>query len=154
MALEKDSPILRLVARIPASLRRVVVYGCVGAAVSLIYSLFVIVCIEMLRPMSPTVGSAVAFVISMPVAYLMHAKISFSDRSHDKFQPMRFVLSTTASFMVSIGGMYWITEIAGRGYLFGVAWNWLMIPGLNFFTNSVWVFGTARTTARQGDREA
>jgi hypothetical protein len=40
--------------------------------------------------------------------------------------------------------MYWITEIADRSYLLGIAWNWLMIPAMNFFTYLFWVFRTAR----------
>lgn len=128
---------------IPRAVRRILIYGCIGAAVSIFYSLAVVACVSLLHPISPTLASMVAFVISVPVAYLAHANISFSDRSFDRFQPLRFASSTAVSFVVSIGGMYWITEIAGYSYLFGIAWNWLIIPAMNFLSSMFWVFRTA-----------
>jgi len=138
--------IARRLARLDApTFRRILVYGCVGVAVSLFYSFAVIACVVLLHPIKPTLASIAAFVITVPGAYVAHAKVSFSDRAYDRLQPLRFAFSTTASFIVSIGGMYWITEIAGRGYLYGVAWNWLMIPAMNFLTYMFWVFRTERS---------
>jgi putative flippase GtrA len=134
----------RLARLIPAAARRIVIYGCVGVAVSMFYSVAVIACVALLHPISPTLASVIAFVISVPVAYLAHANLSFSDRTYDRFQPLRFAFSTAASFVVSIGGMYWITEIAAHSYLFGVAWNWVTIPVMNFLSYMFWVFRTAR----------
>lgn len=153
MRLDKTGAIHGSLTRaVPASLRRMFVYACVGGLVSLLYSFFVILCVQIVRPLSPTVGSVVAFALFIPVAYFMHAKVSFSDRSYDAFQPLRFAFSTTASFVVSIGGMYWITEIAGRDYLLGVAWNWVMIPALNYLTNISWVFRTQQDTGARNAR--
>lgn len=129
---------------VPQNLRRVIVYGCVGIAISLFYSLAVIFFVWLLYPIRPTIASIIAFATTMPVAYLAHVKISFSDSSNDKFQPMRFAFVTTASFIVAIGGMYWITELAGRSYLLGIAWNWLIIPAMNFISYMIWVFRTGR----------
>ena len=139
------SPVAILLARLnPALFRRVLRYGCVGVAVSLVYSLAVIACMQVLSPISPTVASIVGFVIVVPVAYLAHGWVSFSDRPFDTFQPLRFAVSTTTSFIVAVGGMYWITEIAGRSYLLGIAWNWLIIPAMNFSLYMLWVFRAGR----------
>ena len=89
----------------------------------------------------------------VPVAYLAHGKISFSDRPYDKFQPLRFAVSTTASFIIAIGGMYWITEIAGRSYLLGIAWNWLMIPVMNFLIYMFWVFRASKAETQERERD-
>jgi putative flippase GtrA len=129
---------------VPRNVRRVFVYGCVGVAVSLFYSLVVIACVR-LHPVNPTLAGVAAFAISVPVAYLAHARVSFSDSSYDRFQPLRFAVSTAISFMLSIGGMYWITEVVGQSYLFGIAWNWMMIPAVNFLSYMFWVFRTGRT---------
>jgi putative flippase GtrA len=138
-------PVAMLLARLsPALLRRVLRYGCVGVAVSLFYSLAVIACMQVLHPISPTVASIVGFIIVVPVAYLAHGWISFSDRPFDTFQPLSFAVSTTTSFIVAVGGMYWITEIAGRSYLLGIAWNWLIIPAMNFSIYMLWVFRAGR----------
>ena len=139
-----------LLARInPALLRRVLRYGCVGVAVSLLYSLAVIACMQVLSPIRPITASIVGFIVVVPVAYLAHGWVSFSDRPFDTFQPLRFAVSTTTSFIVAVGGMYWITEIAGRSYLLGIAWNWLIIPAMNFLTYMFWVFRAARSKGQR-----
>jgi putative flippase GtrA len=153
LPLERDrattAPVAGLLARmIPGTVARVLRYGVVGLAISLLYSLAVIACVQLLRPVSPTMASAIAFIITVPLAYLAHRRISFSDRPYDAFQPLRFVLSTVSSFLVAVGGMYWITEIAGHGYLLGIAWNWLIIPMMNFLTYMFWVFRTAQNKER------
>jgi putative flippase GtrA len=129
---------------VPAPALRVLRYGCVGLAISLIYSLAVIAAVHVLHPIGPTMASVLAFAVVLPLSWLAHGRISFGDRPRDAFQPLRFALSTTASFAVAIGGMYWITEIAGRSYLLGIAWNWLIIPAMNFSIYMFWVFSKAR----------
>ena len=120
----------------PALLRRLARYGSVGLAFSLFYSLAVI-----------------AFIVALPIASFAHRNISFFDSQWDTFQPLRFAVTTAASFVLAVGGMYWITEIARRDYLLGIAWNWLGIPAVNFVVYIVWVF-RATQTARLGGSPA
>jgi putative flippase GtrA len=127
------------------SFRRMLRYGCVGIAISLLYSLAVIACMQAPQPMTPTMASVLAFIVTLPVGYLAHGRVTFSDRPYDTLQPLRFAISTGTSFIVAVGGMYWITEIAGRNYLLGIAWNWLIIPATNFLTYMFWVFRAARS---------
>ncbi len=143
------NPLAALLARqTPAFLRRVLRYGCVGLAISLLYSLAVIACMQAWQPISPTLASVAAFVATLPAAYLAHRRVSFRDRRFDAYQPLRFAVSTAASFALAVGGMYWITAIAGRSYLLGIAWNWLIIPATNFLIYLFWVFRTARSGGR------
>ena len=132
----------------PALLERAIRYGGVGVFISVLYSLAVVAAVRFLHPISPTLASILAFVIVTPVAYLAHGRVTFPDRPYDHLQPLRFAFSTTTSFVVAVGGMYWITEIAGRGYLLGIAWNWLTIPVMNFLTYMFWVFRAARGKGR------
>lgn len=129
---------------IPALLPRILRYGGVGLTISLIYSLAVIVAVNVLRPIGPTMASVAAFGLVLPISWLAHGRISFGDRPRDAFQPLRFALTTTASFVIAVGGMYWITAIAGRSYLLGIAWNWAIIPAMNFTIYMVWVFRNVR----------
>lgn len=128
----------------PALLERAIRYGGVGVVISVLYSLCVIAIVQFLRPISPTIASVLAFIAITPVAYLAHRRVTFADRPYDKLQPLRFAFSTTASFVIAVGGMYWITEIAGRSYLLGIAWNWLIIPAMNFLAYLFLVFRAAR----------
>ena len=125
-----------------------VLYGCVGIGVSLFYSAALISFMWLLHPISATISSILAFIVTLPLAYLSHAKISFYDRAFDPFQPLRFALTTAASFIVSTGGMYWITEVANCSYLLGIAWTWLTIPAMNLSIYMLWVFRTARNARK------
>ena len=126
---------------------RVLRYGGVGLAISLIYSLAVIAAVHVLHPIGPTLASVLAFGVVLPMSWMAHGRISFGDRPRDRLRPLRFALSTTASFVVAVGGMYWITEIAGQSYLLGIAWNWLIIPAANFLAYMFWVFRNRRQMA-------
>lgn len=134
----------------PAFLRRVLRYGCVGLAVSLFYSLGVIACVHCWPPLGPTLASVIAFIVTLPIGYFAHRNISFFDSESDAFQPLRFAITTAASFVLAVGGMYWITEIAGRDYLLGIVWTWLIIPAVNFVIYMLWVFRTTQTTRLGG----
>lgn len=128
-----------------AFLRRVGRYGCVGLVVSLAYSLGVIGCVHFWPPLGPTSASVIAFIVTLPIGYFAHRNISFFDSESDAFQSLRFAITTAASFVLAIGGMYWITEIAGRDYLLGIVWTWLIIPAVNFVIYMFWVFRTTQT---------
>ena len=130
-----------------AVLRRMVRYGCVGAGITVFYSLAVVALVRSLDPISPVWASVLAFIVTLPLSWLAHGRISFSDRPRDVFQPVRFACSTVSSFMIAVGGMYWITNIGGHHYLFGILWNWLVIPGMNFAGYMFWVFRAAKAPA-------
>ncbi len=143
VSLAGRGPAAALVARLDRTfVRRVGRYGCVGVAVSVFYSLAVIACVRGLHPITPTEASVIAFVLTLPVSYLAHGRVTFADRPADKFQPLRFGLSTAMSFIVAV------TEIAGRSYLLGIAWNFLIIPATNFLVYLLWVFRPTRNTGR------
>jgi putative flippase GtrA len=134
----------------PAFLRRVARYGGVGVAVSLCYSLAVIGCVHFWPPIGPTVASVIAFTVTLPISYFAHRNITFFDSERTPFQPLRFAVTAAASFIVAVGGMYWITEIAGRDFLLGIAWSWLIIPAVNFVIYIVWVFRAPQTVRVSG----
>jgi putative flippase GtrA len=136
---------LRRYARTPL-LRRVARYGGVGLTVSLFYTFAVIAGVHFWPPLGPTLASVIAFIVTLPISYSAHRHISFFDSQRDGFQPLRFGVTTAASFVLAVGGMYWITEIAGRDLLLGIVWTWLIIPAVNFAVYLLWVFRTTPTS--------
>ena len=134
-------------------LRRVGRYGGVGLAVSVFYSLAVIAGVQFWPRTGPTLASVMAFIVTLPISYFAHRNISFFDSQRDGFQPLRFAVTTASSFVLAVGGMYWITEIAGRDFLLGIAWNWLIIPAVNFVVYVVWVFRATPTAPLGGSPE-
>ena len=141
-----DELLEALLCRTPAPLRRLVRYGFVGLALSIFYSLAVILLVVSPLRLNPTLASVMAFVLTMPVGWAAHRSVSFADRAYDAFQPLRFAASNAAAFVAAVGGMYLITVVAGHSYLLGIAWNWLIIPGANFVAYLFWVFRDARVS--------
>jgi putative flippase GtrA len=125
---------------LPDPIRRMARYGCVGLVVSIFYSLLVIALVNLHLGLTPTMAVVAAFAVTLPIGYLVHGAVSFHDRPYDPMQPLRFAISTTTNFTVMVGGMYWITEIAHQSYLFGIAWNWAIVPIANFTVYLLWVF--------------
>jgi len=119
---------------------RVLRYGAVGIAVSMLYGLCVILLVDRLHMASATLASALAFAAILPLAYAAHRHVTFSDAAHDPLACLRFASTTTASFLVATGGMYLATDVLARSYLLGIAFNWALIPTMNFLIYLVWVF--------------
>jgi len=119
---------------------RVLKYGAVGVAVSMLYSLLVMLLVDQVGMASATLASALAFAAIVPVAYAAHRGITFADAAHDPLASWRFAGTTTASFLVATGGMYLATDVLVRSYLLGIALTWVLIPTMNFLVYLVWVF--------------
>lgn len=129
---------------------RIVRYGVVGTAISLVYTLAVVLLVDGLHVPSPTVASVLAFAVMLPVAYLAHRDVTFRAAARDPAQAWRFAITTTTSFMVATAGMYVLTAVLGRSYLLGIALNWVLIPTANFAVYLIWVFRTGEVAAFQG----
>jgi len=119
---------------------RVLRYGVVGVTLSVAYSLAVVLVVGWLPTHDPVLASGLAFVLLLPVAYLGHRFVAFFDAARDPFQPLRFAVTTSSTFLIAVGGMYWVTEVLGRSYLLGIALNWALIPAVNFLIFFFWVF--------------
>jgi SAM-dependent methyltransferase/putative flippase GtrA len=121
-------------------LRRVIRYGIVGTIVSIVYSIVVVALIDGLHVRDAAAASVVAFVLVLPFGYLAHRRVTFFDADADPFAPLRYIVTTSASFVISVGGMYAIADLLGKSYLYGIALNWATIPAMNFLIYCLWVF--------------
>jgi nitrite reductase (NADH) small subunit len=123
--------------------------GIVGLAVLVAYGLAVVLLVRLLPTHDPTAASAIAFAALLPIAFLAHHPIGFFDAAPDPFQPLRFTVSTAATFLIAVSGMYAVTAIFGRSYLLGIALNWALIPAANFLIYLFWVFRVGLRPSRQ-----
>lgn len=119
---------------------RVLRYGVVGLTVAIVYSLAIVLLVVQCHMRDATAASALAFIVVQPLAYLAHRHVTFFDAARDSFQPLRFAVTTTSTFLIAIGGMYVMTDTLGRSYLLGIALNWALIPVINFLIYLLWVF--------------
>ncbi len=121
-------------------LGRVIRYGIVGVTVAVLFSLAIMALVPLVRPLSPTVATVIAFCLTLPVGFWLHRGFSFADRAGGEGQGLRFTLTNISSFLISVGGMYVVTEIFRASYLWGIAWTWLAVPTVNFGVYMLWVF--------------
>lgn len=119
---------------------RLLRYGGIGIAVSMLYSGLVFAAVEFFGVRSPTLASSIAFILVLPVSFFAHRKLSFHDAARDTRQSYRFAAVAIASFIVAVGGMQVMTETMNLHYAFGIIVAWVLVPVANFAINSLWVF--------------
>lgn len=123
-----------------AQLFRLLRYGGVGIAVSVLYSGIVIAALSVFGMRSPTIASSIGFLVTLPVSFYAHRSVSFHEALPDRRQAYRFALIAVASFIVAVGGMRVVTEVWKLHYVFGILIAWILVPATNFIINSLWVF--------------
>ena len=121
-------------------LSRFIRYGGVGATLAGFYSAIVLLGMKLFNSANPTLVATCAFLVTLLPSYVAHSYVSFNDRKADSSRPLRFAASYTVSLLISVGGMFFITEIAGGDYRLSVALNWLLVPLANFTVYLTWVF--------------
>jgi len=130
---------------------RVFRYIVVGAGTSLIYALLVIGLLKAHWIQDPVLASAVASLISQPVAFVVHERITYGDVPKAPGANIRFAVIALATFLVSTGLMkvtvmqhwpYWIAIVAG----------WFVVPAVNYVIGALWVF-RARTLLSFGQKD-
>lgn len=120
-------------------------FGLVGIAVSLLHTGLTTALYLGRVFTDPTLASAVAFVLALPVSYLAHRHITYPDTqargTHGRFGVIglsSFVIATgTMKAMDSQGWPFWIALAAG----------WVLIPAVNYFINALWVFRVSSSFA-------
>jgi putative flippase GtrA len=123
---------------------RIARYGVVGTVLTVVYSIAIVAFVSGLHLPSPTLASILAYAVMLPLAYLAHRYVTFRDAAADPSQPWRFAVTTTAGFVVSTGGMYWLNAVLGYSYYYGIGLTWALIPAANFAIYLVWVFRPGR----------
>lgn len=133
-----------------AALGRLLRYGLVGGGMSLLFSALVAAMVWL--GLDPVLASALAFMLVLIPGFLAHRAVTFGDRARHPAQISRFFITNASAFCLAIGGMYAITHILHLSYVYGIVWNFLAIPLVNYGILSVWVF-RARQAASAWERE-
>jgi len=133
---------------------RLIRYGFVGGMVAALYTLFTIVLLQGRFVADPTLASAIAFAITIPVSFLAHRQITYADATRDRTQSWRFGLIAQSSFLISTGAMK-IVVLLGKPYWIAIAVTWIVVPSTNYIINALWVFrvsGLFAVNRRDGER--
>lgn len=120
--------------------RQAVAYGVTGIAVSLLFSVVSAILIGVVGVTPASLGSALAFVLVLPISFLAQAQITFRHRRAGLAQFIRFGTLSISSFIISVGSMYVCVEILHFSFWLGIGVTWILIPAINFAANRFWVF--------------
>jgi putative flippase GtrA len=117
-------------------------YAFAGAAISVGYTLTVILLVDGLHWLTPALASAVSFALWTPVSYWVHRDFTFlfTVASGQAAAIVKFVVS----FVFRLAAAAYIVEAMagafGSRYLVGVLANWLILPLISYLIMDVWVF--------------
>ncbi|WP_425493227.1 GtrA family protein [Microvirga zambiensis] len=91
-------------------------------------------------PANPTANSAVSYSICIFASYLLQSRYTFKARERSALIFLKFVLTSMLGFLLSIGVMAWTVRHQSLSYWIGALAVGIIIPIVNFFVLSLWVF--------------
>ena len=115
-------------------------YAVAGVGVSLGYTLNVFVLVDVLRAVSPTVASALSFVVWTPVSYFVHRDFTFRAATGSRTIAIKFCATFVMRLLISSFVVYFFSNLLHVHYIFGALANWVVLPILNYFILDAWVF--------------
>ncbi len=123
---------------------RILRYGFAGGLVSVFFTCLVIILVHWLPAIGPVAASMLAFVLTQPAGYLIHRTISYPDAAQipkqQSAQVQRFLLTNALGLGLTSSVMGITTNIYHASYLWALAFNWALIPAMNFVIYLTWVF--------------
>ena len=120
---------------------RVIRYGFVGVGVTFFYTLITVGLLKGRVVTDPTLATAIASVVTLPVSFLAHRSITFSDVAPHRAQWARFGVLASLNFVVCTGSMK-IVDLCGGPFWIGLIIGYVVVPVSNYAVKSLWVFRT------------
>jgi putative flippase GtrA len=118
---------------------RLLRYGVVGVGLALLYSLLTVLFHESRFLPDPTEASMLAFLLTAPVSFFAHSRITYADADRDHTQWRRFGISLLSGFVISVGAMKSV-DLLGKPYWIALVIGWFLVPAVNYVVNAIWVF--------------
>jgi putative flippase GtrA len=118
---------------------KIVRYALFGSAVSIGYTLSVVVFVELLGWRNPEFASALSFVIWTPISYIGHRDFTFLFTGHHARSAVKFAAAFIARLAASAYTVH-IATMLGMHYLTGVIANWVVLPLISYLILDLWVF--------------
>jgi putative flippase GtrA len=102
----------------------------------------------------PTTATIIASLITAPVSFLIHARITYPDVPQNSAHLFRFLFITFASFLIVTISMR-LVDKSGLPFWVGLVVGWVLVPIANYLINTFWVF-RPKTFLRvgQGQRDS
>ena len=130
---------------------RLLRFAAVGTAVSIGYTITVVLLVEWLMVAGPAFASVISFLIWTPVSYVTHRDFTFGFVGPDGKAAARFGVSFVIRLLLSGLCVFIINDVFHWHYLIGVFLNWIILPLVNYIILDLWVFRACHAPAGNTD---
>jgi putative flippase GtrA len=120
---------------------RVVRYAVVGTGITAVYTGVTAGLIASGAVTSPTMASVIGSLLTLPLSFLVHRRVTYADVEPGGSQFGRFSVLAAANFSLNAGLMTAVHAI-GWSYWIALATGWVVVPVVNYGINGLWVFRT------------
>lgn len=114
-------------------------FGAVGVAVSLLNSALTVAFLKGGLVQDPAIAISIATLMTMPLSFWTHRRITYADAPRCQRQWRRFVLLSLSSLACGAASMK-MAEAMHLSYWVGLAFAWIAIPSANYLVNAFYVF--------------
>ncbi len=118
---------------------RVIRYVIVGGGVTLFYTLLTVGLLSGHVVDDPTLASAIASLVTLPISFLVHRAITYADVATERAQWTRFAIIAVSNFALNTGLMK-VVDLLRWPYWIALIIGWVLIPLVNYTINALWVF--------------
>jgi len=114
-------------------------FGAVGVAVALLNTALTVGFLQDHLISDPAIAISIATLLTMPVSFLIHRRVTYADAPRCPRQWPRFVLLSLSSLACGAAAMK-TAEAMHASYWVGLAFAWFAIPAANYLINAFYVF--------------
>lgn len=86
-------------------------------------------------------ASLCASLATIPLSFLVHRRVTYRDTRYQRSQWLRFGLIALTNLAINMGVMKG-SEALGWPFWSALAVGWVLVPGVNYLLNAIWVFQT------------
>jgi putative flippase GtrA len=122
---------------------RLIRYLVAGVAVSLGYTLTVIVLVDRAAVFGPEAANVVSLILWTIISYLVHREFTFRFDGAYRGSMGRFIFIFILKLLASVAVIALTTRYYKSSYLIGVVLNWVVLPLISYVAMKFWVFQRA-----------
>src|SRR5579871_438154 len=116
---------------------RLLRYLLVGGGIAFFYSALTFALVVSGEIADPTLASALATLMTQPLAFFAHRAITYSDVQRQRAQIARFAIVATCSFVVGVGTMKTVV-VLGQPFWLALVLGWALVPAANYLVTTLW----------------
>lgn len=125
--------------RIPHRYGRPIRFLLVGGAVTMVYSGLVAALLGLAVTTDRAGASLIASVVTIPLSFLVHRRITYRDAAPHADQWPRFATTGLVNLFVNLAVMRGSQALHWPLWI-GLMLGWVLVPAMNYLANAIWVF--------------